>query len=212
MATPNPQLLANVQGDILFDGLPKRNESFFLFTIADNQVQAFCRSLPTLAGLLADSRHTQEIRAKIKKFKEENKGKDADTIPTVGACVAFTRRGLDKVGIFCPGREGCADTLQMDTFLKTLKVSSMGDGPFSFGMKAVAKDTLQDPIANGEPKYEGAFNSPEKLHGVVLVAGNTPQIVENKLADVKKTLGATVKEMATIKGKVRPGEVKGHEQ
>ena len=88
----------------------------------------------------------------------------------------------------------------------------MGDEPFSSGMKAVAKDTLHDPVANGQPKYEPAFMSPEKLHGVILVAGNTPQIVENRLTDIKKILGATVKEISTIKGKVRPGEFKGHEQ
>lgn len=93
----NTQLLANVQGDILLDGFPKRNESFFLFTINDNQVQAFCNALPKLAEQLADSQRTAEIRAQIKKFKADNPGKDADTIPTVGACIAFSRRGLDKV-------------------------------------------------------------------------------------------------------------------
>lgn len=87
--------LSNVQGDILLDGLPKRNESFFLFTIDD--VQAFCQSLPTLTGKISDSRHTKEIREKIKEFKKNNPGKDADTTNTVGACIAFSRRGLDKV-------------------------------------------------------------------------------------------------------------------
>lgn len=87
--------LSNVQGDILFDGLPKRNESFFLFTI--DQAQAFCQVLPTLAGQISDSRQTRDARIKIKEFKDKNPGKDADTIPTVGACIAFSRRGLDKV-------------------------------------------------------------------------------------------------------------------
>lgn len=100
----------------------------------------------------------------------------------------------------------------MDNFLKTLKVSSMGDGPFNSGMKAVAKDILQDPVANGQPKYEPAFMSPDKLHGVILVASNTPEGVNNKLAAIKKVLGSTVKEVDTIEGKVRPGKNKGHEQ
>lgn len=91
--------LTNVQGDILLDGLPKRNESFFLFTIADNQVQAFTKALPKLADLLANSQQTKDIRQKIKEFKDKNPGKDADTISTVGACVAFSRRGLDKVSL-----------------------------------------------------------------------------------------------------------------
>lgn len=104
------------------------------------------------------------------------------------------------------------DTPQMDEVLKTLNVGSMSDTPFNSGMKAVAKDILNDPVANGQPKYEPAFMSPDKLHGVILVAGNTPQIVDNKLADIKGVLGATVKEIITIKGKVRPGSVKGHEQ
>lgn len=84
----------------------------------------------------------------------------------------------------------------------SLNVGSMGDVPFHSGMKAVAADILQDPVANGRPKYEPAFMSPDKLHGVVLVAGNTPQIVENKLAAIKRSLGATVKEVTAIKGKV----------
>jgi hypothetical protein len=87
--------LTNVQGDILLDGLPKRNESFFLFTI--DQTQAFCQALPALAGIISDSKHTKEIRQKIKDFKQNSPGNDADTINTVGACIAFSRRGLDKV-------------------------------------------------------------------------------------------------------------------
>lgn len=90
----------------------------------------------------------------------------------------------------------------MDTVLKCLTVDSMGDAPFNSGMKAVAEGILQDPSANGQPKYEPAFMSPDKLHGVVLVAGNTPQIVENKLTAIKKSLGATVKEVTAIHGKV----------
>lgn len=100
----------------------------------------------------------------------------------------------------------------MDEVLKSLSVSSMGDAPFNSGMKAVAKDVLNDPVANGQPKYEPAFMSPDKLHGIILIAGNTPAIVDKKLADIKGVLGATVKEVTTIKGKVRPGNVKGHEQ
>ena len=89
----------------------------------------------------------------------------------------------------------------------------MGDQPFNQGMKAVAGNILADPVqSNGQPKYEPAFLSPEKLHGIILVAGNTAQIVDTKLNDIKKVLGGTVKEVTTIKGKVRPGEFKGHEQ
>ena len=87
--------LSNIQGDILLDGLPKRNESFFLFTIADDQVQAFCQSLPKVAEHIVDCEHTKAIRARIAQDKANNK--DGDLISTVGACVAFSRRGLDKV-------------------------------------------------------------------------------------------------------------------
>lgn len=100
----------------------------------------------------------------------------------------------------------------MDTVLRGLKVDKMGDPAFASGMKAVAKETLQDPLKNGQPNYEKAFMSPDKLHGVILVAGNTTQIVKNKLGDIKKFLGGTVSEIETIEGKVRPGDVNGHEQ
>lgn len=95
------QLLANVQGDVLLDGLPKRNETFFFFAISDDQVQAFCQALPGLVKYhISDGNHTKEIRAKIKEFKKNNPGKDADTVATVGACIAFTRTGLDKASHF----------------------------------------------------------------------------------------------------------------
>ena len=93
------QLFQNVQGDILFDGLPKRNESFFLFSIADGQVQNFAQALPKLADQISNSQQTQKIRQQIKDFKAKNPGKDADTISTVGASIAFSKTGLDKVSV-----------------------------------------------------------------------------------------------------------------
>ena len=119
MGTPP---LSNVQGDILLDGLPKRNESFFLFTIPDDQVQAFCQSLPKLSEHIVDSEHTKAIRAEIAKAKAG--GKDGDTINTVGACIAFSRRGLDKVSGRAP------DLAPRPYFIAEMLTATFLDGHF----------------------------------------------------------------------------------
>lgn len=64
--------------------------------------------------------------------------------------------------------------------------------------------------SNFKPDWDAAFL--QEIHGVTLVAGDSHDTVNSKLADVKQILGATVKEITTLSGDVRPGDQKGHEQ
>ena len=194
-------LLDNVQGDILLDGLAKRVESFFFFKIEDSHVKEFCQSLKQVAGEIANSTHTQQERAKLAKWKNDHPGADSDTMPTVGANIAFSMNGLKK----------------MQPALKSLQLST-GDVLFEKGMKAGAVTDLNDPIKSGtEPACDAPFMQPQNLHGVVLVAGNSPENVKSQMDKVKSFWkfpgsNAFISEVTTLKGKVRPGEFKGHEQ
>lgn len=104
-------------------------------------------------------------------------------------------------------------------------IGSPGDKDFQDGMKAHAvgneanPSIIGDPIKPGtnEPDWEQPFMKPEVLHGVILVTGNDDAHVKQKLDSIKKlfqfgTASASVKELVTISGKVRPEPNKGHEQ
>lgn len=85
---------------------------------------------------------------------------------------------------------------------------------FSKGMKKDAQD-LGDPVADEEAApstWDAPFMVPQKIHGVVLVAGNSAANVKNKLFEVRDILEGLVKEIVTVDGKVRPGDMRAHEQ
>lgn len=85
---------------------------------------------------------------------------------------------------------------------------------FSKGMKVDAED-LGDPVAGesaAPSTWDAQFMSPEKIHGVVLVAGNSAANVQNKLLEVRDVLEGLMKEVVTVDGKVRPGDMRAHEQ
>ena len=89
-----------------------------------------------------------------------------------------------------------------------------GDRDFEQGMKSAAA-SLNDPLKPGsssEPAWADAFLSPQKLHGIVLVAGSDAAICTTKLQKIQTLLGSSVKEVTRISGKVREGAMKGHEQ
>ena len=101
----------------------------------------------------------------------------------------------------------------MDCVLKTLDLSAVGDTPFVLGMKAAA-DGLNDPFHqdSNEPRYELEFMHPDELHGIILVTGDSPVVVDEKLENVRQKLKGSISEVKTIHGKVWPGKFKGHEQ
>ena len=90
------QLLANVQGDILLDGLPKRNECFFFFTINDREVEHFCIALPKLADEITNCLHTADNRHKIKLCKRTRPELYDKTLPIAGVNIAFFNEGSRK--------------------------------------------------------------------------------------------------------------------
>jgi hypothetical protein len=76
---------------------------------------------------------------------------------------------------------------------------------FDKGMQADAGN-LGDNLNNWHPEFIS------QIDGLVLVAGDSHQSIQQKLAGVKVILGHTVREVFTVQGDVRPGSESGHEQ
>ena len=96
--------LDNVQGDLFNRGFPKFNESYYFFSIAQGEEKNFCKALKTLVSekdkyissltkALADWAVVDEA---AKKNREDPSHKEF--IPISNALIAFTKRGLDRVG------------------------------------------------------------------------------------------------------------------
>ncbi|KAF2722845.1 Dyp-type peroxidase [Polychaeton citri CBS 116435] len=199
MPATKPLNVNNVQGDILFSGLPKLNESFFFFKIEDARVRDFCQALRQVTKELSASNDTTQARSDIQSARKEDTNA---VVKFAGANIAFTMKGLQQMKKALPHLN-----------LKTNEIA------FEEGMK-VGAGNLHDPFKAGttEPAYEAPWSKPESIHGLILVAGSDPDTVKTKLQRVQSIFNfptgkgpAMVSEVTTIKGKVRPGEHKGHE-
>lgn len=101
--------LKNIQGDIPSEGFLKKHETYYFFEIRPGQEQKFNERLPELvkSKLLSSIEDVHDQRAKIIKAKEEaqKKGESAPVQDVVNALIAFSMKGLEKVGdltyIFC---------------------------------------------------------------------------------------------------------------
>lgn len=80
-------------------------------------------------------------------------------------------------------------------------------------MKRGAVNTLQDPIKQNtqDPAWTDQWLS-NKLDGVLLVAGQTTQLVQDKLNRITQLFGPAAKIAFKIDGNVRPGDQRGKEQ
>lgn len=81
--------LDNVQGDILLDGLAKKNETFLFFKIQD--AKGFCQKLRTAADEITHTLHSASARDNIANNRSNG------IVSTVGANIAFSFQGLQKV-------------------------------------------------------------------------------------------------------------------
>ena len=94
----------------------------------------------------------------------------------------------------------------------------IGDTAFNEGQLADSQN-LGDPPAPGNntaftPDWINAFKNP--IHGVILISGDCDLTVESTHAQVLCLFNIgcriTLQEILTLKGVVRPGDQKGHEQ
>nr|OQO26976.1 hypothetical protein B0A51_04993 [Rachicladosporium sp. CCFEE 5018] len=186
-----PLSLENVQGDILLGGLPKKNETFFLFHIDDAHVKQFCQSLKQVANEISHSSHTAAARHAI--ANNDSPG----LVDLAGANIAFSMAGLKKAShLNIEDRE--------PLFVNGMKAGAAGDS-----------QSLGDPLAPGstnQPAWESGFTSSTSIDGILLVAGSSADQVSQKMVKVKSLFGqGIVTEVLSISGVVRPGAQAGHE-
>ncbi|KAK0199294.1 peroxidase TAP [Desarmillaria ectypa] len=180
--------LNNIQGDIL-GGLPKKTETCFFFQITNpNSFKAhlklFIPLIKTTAQVVADRKAINDQK------KKTPHGQKPSLIPMVGVNIAFSRFGIDKLGITD------ADALDDSAF----KSGQLKDAAVNLGDK-LGDDSL--------PDWEPAFK--EKIDAIILVAGDSHLTVNKKVLEIQALFGASILEVTHIQGDVRPGAVSAHE-
>ncbi|KAJ7098359.1 dye-decolorizing peroxidase precursor [Mycena epipterygia] len=93
------------------------------------------------------------------------------------------------------------------TGLLALNVSdTLGDPDFTAGQFANAAN-LNDPgTTNWVPQFRGT-----NIHGLMLIASDTVDIINSTLANVTSILGDSITEVYSLQGAARPGPEQGHE-
>ncbi|KAB5592132.1 Peroxidase 2 [Ceratobasidium theobromae] len=184
MEQPSPDKVNtdNVQGDIIF-GFPKRKEEFVFFVIKNAKNFKLA-----LADLNVTS--TTEVIEARKNIEEAKAQGLCGLIPCNFLNIAFSQKGLNTLGI--------SDKMQ--------------DDAFTDGQLANAEGLGDDGIKESggfEPNWETAFKHP--IDGVLLVAGESWNSVNNRVKDALLFLGDSVLVAYRLKGSTRPGDQKGHE-
>ena len=84
------------------------------------------------------------------------------------------------------------------------------------GQKADSKD-LGDATIEGTSTPNWDKDLLKDLHGLILISGDRPETVDDKLSEIKGIFGvgspyASIEEVTSLVGKVRPGDQEKHEQ
>ncbi|KAF8654275.1 hypothetical protein AX16_003570 [Volvariella volvacea WC 439] len=188
--------LTNIQGDIL-SGLPKKTETYYFFEITDpatfkTHMKRFIREIKTVKGVLKDREAIERHR------KEHSKdGRKPPLIPLVGVNISFSHFGLAA--------------LEIDD-------GNLVDTAFLSGQRADAENLGDAGTGTGQdfvPDWEEPFRDLH-IHGVILIAGDSHGTVIKKLREIEalfdvKGSSPSIKEVTTIVGDVRPGDVSAHE-
>ncbi|KDQ10903.1 hypothetical protein BOTBODRAFT_147513 [Botryobasidium botryosum FD-172 SS1] len=142
----------------------------------------FRSRLQHIIPLITTAKQCEEIRQKIQAFRHSKEYKPGERLPITELNVAFSARGLEVLGI----------------------TDDLGDEEFKKGQYADAED-LGDVIKEWDDIYT------QTIHGVFLVASNSPSGIEMLIAKVQSSLGDSIETMAKVSGSVRPGDQRSHE-
>ncbi|OJT05278.1 Peroxidase 2 [Trametes pubescens] len=188
----------DIQGDILV-GLPKRVQQYIIFQIGSN-VAGFRQALTQLLPLITTTTQAMQNRAAIAANKKaaQEQGKTPELLKMSGVNIAFSHVGLAKMGI--------NDNIHDDLFTngQQADAQSLGDPGTSSGF----------PISHFTPSWDAAFLN--QTHGVIIIAGDSDDTVASVRKQVEAIFNvggfnATLSEVITLSGSVRPGDQKGHE-
>jgi hypothetical protein len=90
------------------------------------------------------------------------------------------------------------------------------EDPFKIGQKVDATTNLGDPKkADGNPDWDSHFL--QEIHGIILISGECHETITRKKQEIEEIFGvrslhASIKEIVTIQGDVRPDNQSAHEQ
>ncbi|KDR72906.1 hypothetical protein GALMADRAFT_252241 [Galerina marginata CBS 339.88] len=192
-STPSPPLdLNNIQGDIL-SGLPKKTQVYVFFNVVNvgkfrSDLKKFVPLVKTVAEVLKDRDD----------IADHKKKKLPGLLPIVGVNIAFSHKGFVKLGID-------------DSTL----APKGADDPFQLGQQKDAVKNLNDPVkSDGNPDWDSHFL--QDIHGLIIISGDTHLSIEKKKLEIELLFGvptplASIKEVISIVGDVRPGDESGHE-
>lgn len=107
-----------------------------------------------------------------------------NTQPITTLNIAFSQNGLTAMG----------------------RTDNLGDSLFSNGQLSDAS-SLGDQTANWVSAFAGT-----DIDGVLLLASDTLDNVNNLLTQIQSTLGSSISEVYRIQGQARPGDQAGHER
>ncbi|THU84292.1 fungal peroxidase [Dendrothele bispora CBS 962.96] len=155
----------DIQGDILI-GMTKVKQSFFFFGIED--------------AATFKSKLGSDIQPLVTNI---NQLLSVDTQPVTAVNIAFSKTGLDALGI----------------------TDDLGETLFNNGQFADAT-ALGDVISNWIPDFAGT-----RVHGVILLASDTDDNINDQLASIQSILGDSISEIHRVDGATRPGDQAGHE-
>lgn len=110
---------------------------------------------------------------------------DVATQPITAVNIAFSQAGLNALGV----------------------TDSLGDSAFANGQTADAA-AMGDPGTNS---WVSGFVG-TSVDGVLLLASDTIDNVDDTLADIQASLGASITEVHRVQGAARPGDQEGHER
>ncbi|OJT05279.1 Peroxidase 2 [Trametes pubescens] len=188
----------DIQGDILV-GLPKRVQQYIIFQIGNN-VAGFKQGLTQLLPLITTTTQAMRNRAAIAANKKaaQEQGKTPELLRMSGVNIAFSHAGLAALKVNDNIRDDLFTNGQQDD------AQALGDpGAFS-GF----------PIRHFTPSWDAAFRN--KTHGMIIVAGDSNETVAETRQRVEQCFNvggfnATISEVITLGGHVRPGDQRGHE-
>ncbi|KAK4696204.1 hypothetical protein P7C71_g1673, partial [Lecanoromycetidae sp. Uapishka_2] len=205
----------NLQGDLFNRGFPKYNEVYYFFSIVQGKEKEFSKALKTLVSekdkyissltkALAD---WARVDAAVKRNHTIVPPAKKEFVATSNALIAFSKRGLDKVGL-------TDRNLGLNELINS-------DPTFDMGMGIDGPKNLNDPP---QSTWDPLFKS-SPIHGLLKVAGSSPEMVESKLNEIKSVLGhpTIIKDIAgqsppnvvnsRVDGRVRPWKLRlnGHE-
>nr|UQK85149.1 dye decolorizing peroxidase [uncultured fungus] len=194
--TPQTPLnLDNIQGDII-QGLLKKVERYVFLTIKD--VELFRAGLQQLAPAITTATQVKQEREMIKQHKADRK---THLLPITGINIAFSRFGLNKLGL----------------------TEDINDAAFTKGQLNDARPTsdltkpgLGDPFdeLSRDPKWIPEFK--KQIDLVILISGNCEEGLEERAAEIRQFFGVgtpqqSIEQIYQLQGNVRPEPENGHE-